>query len=619
MREVVRRGVIRSGVWGLCSSLAFTLAFALIGAPALAALDPVQVEGFVSVDRARPGDAFQVAVRLSMEPGWHTQSHVPSEETFIPTELHLELSTEPESTSFLYPEGHLLDAPELGGQLSVYDDGVIFGADVQLAADAPAGEHTIQASVRYQACNERACLFPKTKDVSLTLTVDPRADGATSLHPEIFAALLSIAATSDPDSSAIEPGPAGGIADEIRSSGFSLWLVTVFLLGLGLNLTPCVYPVIAVTVTYFGRQEGGPAARVARSSAYAAGIGLTFTTLFLVAGLTGQLFGAWLQNPWVLGALALVLIALALSNFGLFELQAPAALRNRVAGGKSGVGGAVMMGLAMGVVAAPCVGPLIATLLLWVGQQGDLWNALLVGLALSGGLALPYVVLGFFSGSLASLPRSGDWMEWLKHAMGFLLFGVALYFLTSFLPDHWFLPSFAALAVIAGVWLALIDRAGRTNRVVWFLRGAVFVSSLVAAFGLIRLGEVEGIRWEPYTAQAVVQAADRGEPVIIDYTAAWCVPCRVMEHRAFKDPQVVSESRRFVRLQVDLTNQKDPASQDAVVRFEVAGPPTIVFLDPAGEELARLRVLESVGAGELLERMQRVPGPRTASATPEPT
>jgi thiol:disulfide interchange protein DsbD len=595
-----------------CATL---LLLTLMAAPAAAAKDPVQLESFVSTDAVTPGDTFHIAVRMAMDEDWHTQSNQPSDELFIATELTLEAPEGMAVTSLLYPAGHELDAPALGGRLSVYSNGDILGAAIQVEDGAAVGPVALKGGLRYQACNDRTCLFPKTKDVTFQILVSPDAP-ATTLHPGVFDALLQHTATAPPAAAGASASPEQGqssVADDIEESGFSLWLLGVFLLGLGLNLTPCVYPVIAVTLSYFGNQGGSTAARSARAAAYALGIVTMFTGLFLLAGLSGQLFGAWLQHPWVLGAMALVMVVLALSSFGLYELQAPAFLRNRMAGGRAGIAGGYFMGLAMGIVAAPCVGPLLGGLLLWVGQQGSMTTAAIVGLSLSAGLAVPYFLLGIFSGSLGALPRSGDWMDWVKHAMGYLLLGVALYFLGPLLPREWFLPSFAVLASVAALHLAFVDRAGRSSHVVSFAKGVVVTAAGVAVYILLSVSQAAGIEWQPYTSHAVERAASDGRPVMIEFTADWCIPCRVLEYGAFKDSEVIQESDRFVRLRVDLTHQEEPTALEAVERYQVAGPPVIVFLGGDGSELTDLRVLESMDPEELLERMRSVPATVSAS------
>ena len=581
-----------------------------------AAADPVKLEFFVSTDAAAPGDTFHVALRMTMEEDWHVQSNQPSDELFIATVLSLEPVQGLEVAALLYPPGHELDAPALGGMLSVYSNGDILGAEIRVADGAPAGELILTGGLRYQACNDRTCLFPKTKAATFRIVVNADAS-ATTLHPAIFSTLTSYPSSSAQAAPEEATQSRSAVADEIEESGFSFWLLGVFFLGLGLNLTPCVYPVIAVTLSYFGNQRGSTAGRAIRSAAYASGIMTMFTGLFLLAGISGQLFGAWLQHPWVLAAMAVVMVVLALSSFGLFELQAPGFLRNKLAGGRAGIAGGYLMGLAMGIVAAPCVGPLIGGLLLWVGQQANMTTAAIVGLSLSAGLALPYFVLGIFSGSLSTLPRSGDWMDWVKHLMGYLLLGVALYFLGPLLPRDWFLPSFALLAGVAAIHLAFLDRAGRGSHVVSFAKGMAVTSAAVAIYVLFSVAQAVGIEWQPYSADAVDRAASSGRPVMIEFTADWCIPCRVMEYGAFKNTEVIQESSRFVRLRVDLTHQQDPTALQAVERYQVAGPPVIVFLDSDGDELTGLRVLESMDSDGLLERMRTVPDTVTASsATP---
>jgi len=628
---------------------ALTLALAASVVPVQAATESrVVPHAFVSATAVRPGGTFRVAVHLSIDAAWHVQANPPSEESFIATTLTLDPAAGLAPGTVRYPEGTRLDAPALGGTLLVFNDGVVFGAEVRVAPDAAPGERVLRGKVTFQACDDHTCLFPKSVELTFPIRVDPAAvASAGDENPEIFRALATLLPAAETEAppggghppppthaqapkptvaaGAAEPAvPATGVAASaspaeasesagadvaaaIASRGFLLWLLGVFALGLGLNLTPCVYPVLAVTLTYFGRQEGTAGSRAVRAVAYASGIMATFTALFLIAGLSGELFGAWLQNAWVLAALAVVLIALALANFGLYEIQAPAFLRNRVAGGKTGVVGALLMGLAMGIVAAPCVGPLIGGLLLWAGQQRDLGAALAAGLALSGGLGLPYVFLGIFSGSLSSLPRSGDWLKWVEHAMGCVLLGVALYFLAAILPPTWFLPAFALLIAASGIWLGLLDANGRASRPLWFIRGVVFTAALGVAVGLVRLERTDGIEWRDYSSAAVAAAAAAHQPALVEFTAAWCVPCRVMEYGAFKDARVIAESRRFVRLRIDLTGAQDPASLEGVKRYEVAGPPVLVFLGPDGTELRDLRVVEAIGGDELLSRMQRVP------------
>src|SRR6185503_18342761 len=187
-----------------------------------------------------------------------------------------------------------------------------------------------------------------------------------------------------------------------------------------LNLTPCVYPMMGVTISLFGGDTGGGGMKaLPRALVYVLGIALMYSSLGVVAAMTGGLFGGWLSNPWVLGGIGLLLLAMALSMFGLYELTAPSALLTRL-GGAAGASlfGTFLAGLLVGVFAAPCIGPPIIALLAYVGSKGDPVFGFWAFFVLSLGLGLPYLVLGMSTGLLTRLPRSGSWMDWVKHLFG---------------------------------------------------------------------------------------------------------------------------------------------------------------------------------------------------------
>ena len=213
-------------------------------------------------------------------------------------------------------------------------------------------------------------------------------------------------------------------------------LALLFVGGLALNLTPCVYPVIPLTLSFFAGQAQGQNRRVFRLAlVYVLGMATTYSALGVAAALSGRLFGSALQSPWVLGFVAVVLVALALSMFGLYDLRMPSALMQK-AGARSGAAGAYAMGLLVGVVAAPCVGPFVLGLLAFVAARQQAGLGFLFFFVLSLGLGLPYLFLGAFSGSLARLPRAGMWMESVKKVFGWVLLAMAAYFLRPALPGR---------------------------------------------------------------------------------------------------------------------------------------------------------------------------------------
>jgi len=250
------------------------------------------------------------------------------------------------------------------------------------------------------------------------------------------------------------------VDEELAGSSLPLQLLIVFLIGLGLNLTPCVYPLIPITVGFFSRQaEERSGGAFGLAVVYALGMSVTYSALGVIAALTGQLFGAALQNPLVVGGLVAVLLALAASMFGLWELRVPG-WAMRVSGGKTGALGALIMGLVVGFVAAPCIGPLVLGLLTYVGQRGSPLLGFVLFFSLSMGLGLPYVILGTFTGLLNRLPASGAWMIGVRKVFGVLLVALAGYFAQPLLGagvSEWAL---GVVLLAGGTYLLIVDRTG---------------------------------------------------------------------------------------------------------------------------------------------------------------
>ena len=241
-----------------------------------------------------------------------------------------------------------------------------------------------------------------------------------------------------------------------------IWtLLGIFAGGMALNLTPCVYPLIPITVSYFGGQaaKGGQGRKlVAHGLCYMLGLAVTNSVLGVVAALTGGLMGAMLQNPIVLAVVAAVLILFATSLFGLWELRLPRGLTQAAAKSYTGYFGSLFMGLTLGVVAAPCIGPFVLGLLTWVASMGSPWLGFLIFFTLSLGLGLPLFFLAMFSGQIEKLPRSGGWMIWVRKLMGWVLVGMAVHFIRPVLPGPWGTILLAAVALAAGLHLGWIDK-----------------------------------------------------------------------------------------------------------------------------------------------------------------
>ncbi|MFQ5667009.1 MAG: protein-disulfide reductase DsbD family protein, partial [Candidatus Binatia bacterium] len=391
----------------------------------------------------------------------------------------------------------------------------------------------------------------------------------------------------------------------IAQRGLLVTLLLVTLLGLGLNLTPCVYPLISVTVAYFGTQGRHRSVRIAAlAGIYVLGITLSFSIVGVAAALSGGMFGAALQKPAVLGFIAAVLVALALSSFGLYQLQPPASLMRRVSGSTQGAFGAFFMGLTMGVVAAPCVGPVVLGLLLFVGSQQNGWLGFELFFALGLGMGLPYLALAMVAGSIKGLPRSGEWLVWVERLFGVMLLALAAYFIAPLLPKSvgWLL--LPALIGIGGIYLGFIDRSGRGLRYFRPIkRGVGILAVVVAVWAALPQPAESAIRWQPLDAARLQATRQAERPAIIDFVADWCIPCHEMERTTYADPEVRLESERFDMFKADITRDDD-ATTALVDRYDVHGVPTVIFIDSTGTEVRRL--VGYVGADEMLGVMRHI-------------
>jgi thiol:disulfide interchange protein DsbD len=405
------------------------------------------------------------------------------------------------------------------------------------------------------------------------------------------------------------PGPLYGWA--------MIWtLLGIFAGGMALNLTPCVYPMIPITVSYFGGQttKGGEGRGrlLVHGLCYVMGLALTNSLLGVVASLTGGLMGAMLQNPFVLIVVASVLVFFATSLLGLWEMRLPSGLTQAAAKSYTGYFGSLFMGITLGVVAAPCIGPFVLGLLTWVASMGSPWIGFVVFFTLSLGLGLPLFFLAMFSGQLEKLPRSGGWMIWVRKLMGWVLIGMAAHFIRPLLPGHGGTILIAFVALAAGLHLGWIDKSQGNFKAFPVLKGGAGIAGLVIATFLISTMAMRGpgVTWQPYTEETLKEAQNLKKPVIIDFYATWCTPCRELEEITFHQPDVVRlAEKNFTMVKVDVTKGGNPYHEELLKKYSVKGVPTIVFLDVDGQERSDLRLVDFLPADKFLIRMQDIDTP----------
>ncbi len=532
--------------------------------------DLVKLSGVVT---QRGGDDVRGTITAEIAKTWHINSVKPLDEFVIPTTLTLDGA---DLVRADFPPHELKDFTFSDGKkLAVYEGTIAIPFEAKLKS----GTSAIHATLRYQSCNDSVCLPPKTVSADIaTNVVAPPPVASKNFTP------LSAAPKNAEVSLHI---------GSFEARGLPLVLLALFIGGLALNLTPCVFPVIPITLGFFAMQsDGRRSRRFALSAAYVAGIVLMYATLGVVAAMAGKLFGAWLQSQAVLIFFAALMLVFATSMFGAWEFRVPQFVAAR-SQGRAGVAGAAAMGLLVGIVAAPCVGPVVAALFVLVATLAKPAIGFLMFATLGFGLGFPYLI------ALNALPRPGAWMVHVKRAMGFVLIAMAFYFLRAVVGEEVFRWGVAASLLIGGVFLFVVRGSGGRA-----LRIAFAVALLIggAAFAWPR-AEGTKVDWKSYDAGLIGSAH---KPVIVDFYADWCIPCKELDQKTFSDAAVARELDRFVRVKANLTNGDDAKVKELTKAYAIVGVPTIVFLDSGGHEAQALRLTGYEPAGEFLKRLQQV-------------
>ncbi len=384
--------------------------------------------------------------------------------------------------------------------------------------------------------------------------------------------------------------------------------IGIFILGLALNLTPCVYPMLAVTASVFSKgREYGRLKSFLRALVYVLGISTMYSLLGVVAAFTGGLFGGILQSGYVLGAIAALFFLLSLSMFGFFEIRVPQSLINRL-GGRSTAGtvGVYLSGLFVGIFAAPCIGPPIIGLLTVVGHRGEVYFGFLIFFVLSLGLGFPYLLMGTFTGMIKKIPQSGEWMVWFRRLMGLLLLALGFFYLSLVITRELIYIFIPIILVAGGIYLGFLDKAGmKSSFFIWVKR---VIGTAAAATGLFFFLSVRdaSVRWTAWSLEAQKDAIEREEPSVIYFSADWCIPCLEMELRTFSEEDVIEAFSSFTVFRVDLTDYESRESADLRERFDIRGVPTIIFLDAKGNEIRDKRTTGFVSSERLLEIIETV-------------
>jgi thiol:disulfide interchange protein DsbD len=441
--------------------------------------------------------------------------------------------------------------------------------------------------------------------------------------------------TSTPET--VAPAPVAASAAPAQSElgkieaalkgGKLLVIVPLFmLLGLGLAFTPCVLPMVPILSSII-IGDGGKVSRsrgLLLSLTYALGMAIVYTALGVAAGLAGEGLAAQLQNPWVLGFFALLMAGLALSMFGLYELQVPAFLQGKLTSvsnqqSSGRLAGVFVMGAISALIVGPCVAAPLAGALLYISQTRDVVIGGSALFAMAVGMSVPLLLVGVSAGTL--LPRAGAWMDAVKRFFGVLQLGVAWWLVSPVLPGAVQMLGWTVLFVGYGMYL-LVGKSGVKNA--WIGKAIGLVFAVLGAMQLVgvasggrdplaplaHLGAGQ-VHAQPFTRVKTVAQLDAalaqlgGKPALLDFYADWCVSCIEMEKLTFVDPAVREKMGQAVLLQVDVT-ANDADDKAMLKRFQLFGPPGIIMFNPQGQEIAQSRVIGFQNAATFLTSLRKL-------------
>jgi len=589
----------------------------------------VRISTVFSVTSAAAGQSYKAATVVTVVPQWHINSAAPSQDWLIPAELACDTIPGIIPHDVDYPPGK--EANLAGEKMSVYDGRTVIRFWVTIDEAVSPGDYIIPVRFTSQPCNDRECRAPHTLEADLRITVGEEGKPTA----------VDIFGSEDLEK---EDAAIGELQEDVESElqrlidrhgfwGYFLAFGLAFVTGLLLSFSPCTYPMIPITVSIFAGQQRTVGRGFILSLFYVGSMAVVYGIMGLVVSLVGGVFGAWLASPPVVIGIAIVFVIFALSMFGLYELQVPSSLRQKLGSAQSsgGVAGSIVLGVIAALVISPCVGPFVAGILLYIATHGSPIIGFLVLFVFALGLGTLFVIIGTFSSAINALPRAGEWMESVKKFFGFVLLLMALYFLQTIISPTITAILAGLLLTAFGVFGGGLDRLAPEAK--FFPRLKKYLGVLAMLAGLYLLvgtmitrgfilppaaqwlpvvgdggtsADKSLIPWTTDLEAGLDRARTEGKPVLIDTWATWCANCRVLEKKTFGHPDVAAEAERFVPLKIHLESAGTPITKDFMARFGLKhySLPTTLLLDSSGKVQ---RILQGViGPEEMVEEMRKV-------------
>ncbi len=504
---------------------------------------------------------------------------------------------------------------EVDQKVEEHDGDKVYMKDVPIdiaLSSKQKGTVPVRVQVEYQGCSDKGlCYEPQTK------TYDFKVDfSGTDTPPKQVKEAAAAAAPEAAAQGASKASETDIIVDTLK--GGSLWaiLALFFGFGLALSLTPCIFPMIPILSSIIVSQGENITARrgFMLSLVYVLAMAVAYSVAGVLAGIFGENLQVALQNPWIIGAFALIFVALAFSMFGFYEIGLPASLQTKLsrasdeAGQKGGFAGVAVMGFLSALIVGPCVAPGLAAALIYIGQTG---NAALGGAALfvmSIGMGVPLMLIGIGAGRF--MPKPGGWMNTVTKVFGAVMMGIAIWMIARVVPEAVTMLLWAIFFIVSAVYMGALERLPEGTRgwnaffkavgIVFLLYGSILLVGALSG-GKSMTEPLAGLRGGAAAAAVPAQTLDfrvihsraqldavlnasKGKKVMVDFSAQWCSACKEYEEITFSDPRVIAALKDFVLVQADVT-ANSPEEKALSKAYGIFGPPGILFFDENGRWL----------------------------------
>jgi len=588
---------------------------------ASAKLDPAHWSLELQPTAAPPGSKILARLEAKLDPGWHLYSPTTPRGGPNPTTIHVAENPAVATFRVFEPSPKRAFDPNFNLDTETYEGSAAFLVEVELKKDAAPGTTQLSAAVRYQACNDRLCLPPQTRTTASALKIDASASASPAAIPAGYTEVKPGAVATSTPAVSLTPKPSPDSQD------LGLFLLTAFGFGLAAIFTPCVFPMIPITMSFFlNRPSGSRRESIIQAVIFCAGIVVLFSGLGLAATLILGPFGIVQlgSNVWVNAFIAVIFLAFGLSLLGAFEITIPSSVLTKLdsVSQKGGLAGTLVMGLTFSLASFACVGPFMGTLLAASVQSGGARP--LAGMAtFATGLALPFFLLAIFPSYLKKLPKSGGWLARVKVVMGFIILAIMFKYVASIdavlqwniLTRERFLALWVVLFAMAGLYLlGFVRLEGVTKDEplgLWrLLIGMAFVAfaiTLVPGMFCGRLGELDAyvpasagcstptgadtsLSWmKNQFSEARDKARREGKLVFVNFTGYACTNCHWMKANMFTRAEIRSAMQGFVPvdLYTDGTDEASVRNQAFEEKtFGTIAIPYYAIFDPDGKVLA---------------------------------